>query len=780
MAPRSIGAPVAPDAFWHKPTIARPDGGTIDNVVPFTTVDVEMPGEEDISPPEDGVLHIPTEDGGVIVDFSGRPQDTGDEDDEDVDVNFDENLAERMDVFDLTRIAEELLEGIDVDLRDREEWLATRDRAIDLLGLKLDPPRTGPGGGSAPLEGMSTAKDPTLTEAVVRCQAKAIGEFLPAEGPAKIEDVGDTGDDELTELFEKDFNYFLTDTATEYVPDTKRMYAWLYFGGSSVKKVYSCPLRRRPVSESVDMQNFLVSNAATDLANADRVTHISLMRKSRFRRMVAAGVYVDIDVAPPTAPDKDRVTQKLESVEGVRSDNTRDQDQPHTIYEVLCELEIDLDRKVPSALKNARVPVPYRVTIEKDSRRILEIRRNWEPDDEQCLPDEMYVKYSFIDWIGFYGIGLLHLIGNLTLALTAMLRIGIDAGMFHNFQGGLTAKSATRQLQNDFVVGPGQFPSVDTSMIPDGDIRKAVMPLPTKDLSAGFIQMRDKVSELARQVGGTADMPVTEGRADIPVGTILALIEQATQVESAAHKGMHQSTSKEFKLLLKLFRRDPEAFWRYQRKAKKRGGTSSWDEARLLQAIENYDLVPRSDPNTPSHIHRIMRAVALIQMAEGAAAKGFTRFDLEKIYKEALKVLRYANPDQYFLPAPPPTAPDPKLIEAQAKLKTADAKTLDTQTKAQTAEQSVKEKLLGHVSDEKIATLKLAQEEVIHRADQARYGHESGLDRAKLALQAHDQAHSHALDRAGLALDATKASHDAAIAAAEVNQKANEPTEGAS
>ncbi len=775
-APRSLGSSIQPDAFWHKPTVMRPaNDAAIDNVVSIS-VDVIGGDQDDVPPPEDGILHIPTDDGGVIVDFSGKPAETGAEDDaDDADSDFDANLAEEMDEFSLGTIAEDLLEGIDVDLRSREEWLATRDRAIDLLGLKLDPPRSGPGGGSAPLEGMSTAKDPTLTEAVIRGQANAIGEFLPAEGPAKIEDVGDQPNDDLAELYEKDFNYYLTDTATEYVPDTKRMFAWCYFGGSSVKKVYQCPLRRRPVSESIDMQNFLVSNAATDLANADRVTHIFTMRRSRYRRLVAAGVYIDIDPPPATAPEKDRVTSKIEATEGVRSDSTRQEDQPYTGYEVLCELEIDIDKKVPAALKDARVPVPYRVTIEKDSRRILEIRRNWEPDDERCMQDEMYVKFSFIDWIGFYGIGLLHIIGNLTLALTAMLRIGIDSGMFNNFQGGLVAKSVTKQTQNDFVIGPGQFPPIDTSMIPDGDIRKAVMPIPSKDVSAGFLQMMDKVREFAKQVGGTADMPVSEGRADIPVGTILALIEQATKVESAVHKGMHQSTAKEFGLFAKLFRRDPESFWRHQRKAKKRGGTSTWDEAKLLQAIEDYDLVPRSDPNTPSHIHRIMRAVALIQMAEGAAAKGFTRFDMEKIYKEALTVLRYANPDQYFTPPQPSAAPDPKLIEAQAKDKTADAKALDVQTKAGTAEQNVKEKLLGHVSDEKIATLNLAKEEVIHKADQQRFAHEKDQAGKDHGLAVQDQQHRHTMDRANLAVDATKAAHDAAIATAEVNKPEPEP-----
>ena len=757
---------ISPDAFWHKPTIMRPANDPIQDIV----IDVQEGDEADAPKVDDGgALKIPTADGGVIVDFSGRMQPDGDEDG-DEDESFDANLALDMGTAELSTIAEDLLEGIDADKRSREEWIATRDRAIDLLGLKLDPPRSAPGGGAAPLEGMSTAKDPTLTDAVIRGQATAIGEFLPADGPAKIEDVGDDQQDELAEALENDFNHYLTSIATEYYPDTKRMLAWTYFGGCGVKKVYPCPLRRRPVSESVEMQDFLVSNAATDLENADRVTHIIEMRRSRYRRLVAAEYYLDVEMDPLGSAEKDRVTQKLEMVEGVRADSQRPEDQPYTFYEVVCERSDVIDNKVPKRLRKARVPAPYLITIEKDSRRIVSIYRHWKEDDEDARKRRMYVKWSYIDWIGFYGLGLLHVIGNLTLALTAMLRIGIDKGMFANFPGGVKAKGI-KQLDNDIIVGPGQFPDVDVSMIPDGDIKKAVMPLPYSDLTQGFMQLMDKVREFAKQVGGTADMPISEGRADIPVGTILALIEQSTKVESAVHKGMHVSQSEEFELLIELFREDPEALWRHKRK-KRAGSGITWDEQKLLRALDDFDLVPKSDPNTPSHLHRIMRAVALVQMAEGAATKGFTKFDMKRIYQQALTVLRYQNVDQYFTPDPPPGAapppPDPKLIDAQAKDKMADAKTLDVQTKAQTAEQNVKEKLLSHVSDEKVAATRLATEKVIHEHDREKFAKEHSL-----ATQ--DQQHQHGMDKANLAVDAAKAAHEAAISAHEATKPEPEP-----
>ncbi len=276
----------APDAFWDVPFNRRPDAGggpqptiiTIEddgNVIPFPSNN------------QDNIIHITrTEDGGAIVDLSeGKTRPQGDDE-------FSSNLAEMMDDLDLGRLSEDLLEGIDADLRSREEWIENRDRAVDLLGMKIEKPRTGPGGGSAPLSGMSTAKDPSLLEAVIRGQANAIGEFLPAEGPVKVEDVGDQDQDKLAQLLEKDFNYYLTDVATEYYPDTKQMFAWIYFGGSGFKKVYHCPLRKRPVSESVDAKDLVVSNAATDLMNADRVTHIIEMRKSEFKRMVQPGLKI--------------------------------------------------------------------------------------------------------------------------------------------------------------------------------------------------------------------------------------------------------------------------------------------------------------------------------------------------------------------------------------------------------------------------------------------------------------------------------------------------------
>jgi hypothetical protein len=756
----------APDALWQVPFKMSGAAPAADEPIVITLDDnvIDFPKLSR----DNGNAHIIyQEDGGALVDLSGGQEAKQDESE------FRANLAEFMDSLDLGRLAEDLLEGIDADLRSREEWIENRDRAVDLLGLKIEPPRTGPGGGGAPLQGMSTAKDPALLEAVIRGQANAIGEFLPAEGPAKIDDVGDVSQDELAELLEKDFNYFLTAVATEYYPDTKQMFAWMYFGGSGFKKVYNCVLRKRPVSESVDAKDLVVSNAATDLQNADRVTHIIEMRKSEFRRMVVAGVYRDEVADPaPTAMDKDRLTQKLESIEGVRSDNMRPEDQPYTIYECRCEWEIEWDRFIPKKFKGKRVPLPYCVSIEKDSRRILSIYRDWKQDDEDARRKRTFVKFSYIDWMGFYGIGLLHVMGNLTMALTAMLRISIDNGMFSNFPGGLSAKNpGQKQASNEMVAGPGQFVGVDMQGL--DDIRKVVMALPYQDIKQGFLALIEKVREVTQRVGGTADLPVTEGRADIPVGTILALIEQATKVESAVHKGMHSSFSEELELMIELFREDPEALYRFQKKAKKKGGASSWNEAKVLQALNDYDLVPRSDPNTPSHIHRVMKVVAMLQMAQSAPPG---TFNIANVYKAALEVLGYKDTTQYLAPPPNPNAPPPppnpqevmaraKLIDATAKAQTA-AGTLQVKNK----EADIKAEALKASNEQ--ANTNLARELVIH-------AHDADKDRADHELKAADlslKTQQHGLDLRNHALDASKAAHDAAVDVMEANKP--EPAAG--
>lgn len=743
-------AGIQPDAVWdvRKPKTFNPpdpdgpvstDGGA---------------GAADAFPNEEGFIKIPLPDGSMEVHFVD-PDAPGEEEGEEEETDFDDNLAEDIDGLELTRIAEMLLEGIDQDNQSREEWLATRDEGIDLLGLKIERPRSGPGGGTTgtPLQGMATAKDTTLLEAVVRGQANAIGEFLPASGPAKIEDVGDGDNQMLANNLEKNFNYWLLNVCTEYAPDTKRMFAWLYFGGSGFKKCYHHPLRRRPTSESVDPQDLIVSNAATDLQNADRVTHVTEVRQSEFRRMVMAGHFRDIAFIPPSMPDRNRVDLKLEMIEGVRAIYHRPEDTPHTLYECYCELDIEDDKYVPKKFKQFAVPMPYRVTIEKDSREILEIRRDWREEDEECRRRRTFIRYSFIDWLGFYGLGLLHLIGNLQLAITAMLRIAIDNGMFANFPGGLMAKKfGAEQTTNNINPGPGQFAAIDLAGL--DDINKAVMKLPYSDVTGGLLDLINMTREFAQRVAGTADMPVGEGKADIPVGTILAMIEQASKVESAVHKGMHQAQAEEFEVLLELLQEDPGALFRHLKKRKKNQYTNSdWNEQLAATALNDFNLVPKSDPNTPSHIHRIMKTVALLNLVQ----QNPSAFDLQKVMTEALLTLGYHNPQDYLNKDTVPKPPSADEITAQAKMKDADTKQMKALTDARTGQAELADKQADRGSQERIADKNLAKELIIHAHDR-----DVATADHSLAVAEHGQKlREHALDAATAAHEAAMDVHGA-------------------
>lgn len=662
---------------------------------------------------EDGATVTELGGGGAIVDFNAyRPR-------ERKAARFDSNLAEDMDETELASISSDLLQGIKADDDSRQEWLQTHAEGIELLGFKIESPKSGTS--SAPLEGMSTARHPLLAEACVAFQANARGELLPAQGPVKVRDdrpqkpsnpmmghnggppldggaapampapgmasqppmppqppappalaqpssipglpLPSPGQDEksdrdlLAEALEKDFNHYLTTTAQEYYPDTDRMFFSVGFGGQGVKKVYNCPLRRRPVSEAITMEDFIVSNALTDLGNAARITHRIKMRPSVLKRMQLLGVYRDIDLGAPVMPQSNPITDAKASVVGVNPQPQDPKDNDYELYECYCEL--NLDQFAPRQFKGKGLALPYRVTIERTTQKVLEVRRNWREDDKECMAREYFVEFPYLKTFGFYGIGLLHLLGNLTKTLTAVWREFVDSGMFSNFPGAIVDKRLMRQLTNQFRVPPGGAIPVDAGLAP---LKDAIMPLPYKDLGPGFAAFVQHVEELAQRLGGTANIGVGEGRQDAPVGTTLALIEQATKPIGAVLKRLHAAQSKEFQLLKDRFRDDPEAFWRFNKRPAR-----PWQKEQLIQALEDFDLVPVSDPNNPTKLHRAAKSSALQQIA--MAAPGL--LNPQKVFKRIATNLDIDNPDELLAPpmAPQPPPVDPaKMAQATAKV----------------------------------------------------------------------------------------------------------------
>ena len=626
------------DNIWNLGNVPgnRPDDAIAQDVI----IEIDNGGPSAMT--DEGIVtELP--DGSVAVDLSPKV-------DEGETKHYD-NLAMRMDQSELGRIGEQLIDAIEADDQSRAEWLQTRARGLELLGLKLEEPKGDVGSTSAPVEGMSVVRHPLLLESVLMAWANARAELLPADGPVKVKDVGQRSpqSDELADCLEKDFNFYLTKKAKEYYPDTDRMLLMTVFGGSGFKKVYMDPMRRRPVSESIDAQDLIVNNAATDLANAGRITQRIKMRPAIMKRMKFLGVYRDVELTPPT-PQNTVVDLKEANIEGIDIQSTRQEDREHTIYECYCEL--DLDRFAPRHLRNKGLLLPYRVTIDKDSREILELRRNWDEDNEDCDPRTTFVHYPYIRGFGLYGWGLLHLLGNSASALTAAWREALDTGMFANFPGFLVAKLAARQQTNEMRVAAGSGVVVDTQGMP---INQAVMPLPYKDITPGLLGMMDKVTQAAQRVGGAAEIKVGEGKQDAPVGTTIALIEQATKVESAVHKNMHQAQSEEFELLLDLFREEPEAFWR----GNKRPATD-WDKERFLAAVETYGIVPVADPNTPSHLHRLMKATAVKQLQAASPAL----YDPKADDLQVLKIMGWENPESLFAPPTMPAAQPPEIGRA--------------------------------------------------------------------------------------------------------------------
>jgi hypothetical protein len=631
--------------------------------------------EEEADVPEfdqDGaLLRIDHGDGSITVSLDGKP--IGDSEEKGPSGWFD-NLVDDISDMELGSIAEDLLRGIDDDLMSRKEWVEDRAQGMKLLGLKIELPGIQGSNDGAPVEGMSKVRHPLLQEAVLRFQANARSEMLPTDGPVKIRDDGNSSSanrDRMADAFEKDFNHYLTSTATEYYPDTDRMFLLLGFGGTSFKKVYYCPLRNRPVSESVDADDLIVNNSATDLSNARRVTHRVYLKPSTVKRLQILGVYRDVELATPLLTSPDSVQEAKAAQQGISTDTMNPDDRDREIYEVYCELDIPgFEHKYKG--KPSGLEIPYRVTIDASSRQILSIVRNYNEETAE-MPEmrKTFVKYTFVPGFGFYDIGLLHVLGNTTNAVTAAWRELLDAGMYANFPGFLISDTGSRQNTNVFRIPPGGAAQVKTGGQP---IQQAVMPLPYKEPSTALMSLTENIATTGMRLGGTSEMQVGEGRADAPVGTTLAMIEQATKVLNSVHKRMHAAQAEEFSLLRDCFREHPESFWERNRKP-----TVEWNPQLLMAALDDVELVPQADPNTASHAQRVMKIMALKQLQAASPQL----YDPIAVDKAALRAIGWSNPEQFLKPEAERNQPPPELLKGIEDLKIAkqkaDADTLRAQ-----------------------------------------------------------------------------------------------------
>lgn len=654
-------------------------------------VTVVADGDEPDMPEFDdngSILRIDHGDGSISVSLDGKPISESEEDNG--PERWFDNLVDKISDMELGKIAEELLRGISDDLISRKEWVEDRAQGMKLLGFKIEMPGIQGSNDGAPVEGMSKVRHPLLQEAVLRFQANARSEMLPTDGPVKIRDDGNSSSkerDEMANAFEKDFNHYLTSTATEYYPDTDRMFLLLGFGGTSFKKVYFCPLRNRPVSESVDADDLIVNNSATDLSNARRVTHRVYLKPSTVKRLQILGVYRDVELATPSVTSPDSVQEAKAAQQGISTESLNPDDRDREIYEVYCELDVPgFEHKYKG--KPSGLEIPYRVTIDVSSREILSIVRNYDEETKE-LPEarKTFVKYTFVPGFGFYDLGLLHVLGNTTNAVTAAWRELLDAGMYANFPGFLISDTGSRQNTNIFRIPPGGAAQVKTGGQP---IQQAIMPLPYKEPSQALMALTDNIAATGMRLGGTSEMQVGEGRADAPVGTTLAMIEQATKVLNSVHKRMHSAQAEEFTLLRDCFREHPESFWERNRKP-----TYQWNPELLMKALDDVELVPQADPNTSSHAQRVMKIMALKQLQ--AASPGL--YDAVAVDEAALRAIGWSNPEQFLKPKGERDQPPPELLKGIEEIKIAhqkaDADTMRAQADMLKAQQGNPQKGLS-------------------------------------------------------------------------------------
>jgi hypothetical protein len=658
------------------------------------------------------------------------------------------NLVDVLDQNEVARIGDEVWRGVTADIASRREYMEMTAEAIRMLGLRLEPPRSDAGGSGAPLEGMSTVRHPLLLEACLGFQSDFRGEMLPADGPVKVRNdatapsgvpeevvrfavqamatagviapenvdtavqavmaaneagMGHNGGpaldmgDELAADLEKDLNHFLTNTATEYYPDTDQMAFVVGLLGCAFKKVFNCPLRRRPVSESISSKDLIVDAGVTDTANAPRVTHEMEKLKDDILKLMEAGVYAEGRISQPLYV-QNPVQEAVAEAQGYDRSAQRPEDKPHTVWECYTKLNIrGLDDGAPgngggfTDDGEIRVPRPYKVSMDRDSRQVFEIRRDWMPGDKDFAARRTFVKYSFAPVLSFYGIGLMHILGNTTMALTAGWRLMLDSMMFSNFPGFLYVDVLGKQLTNIFRVAPGAGVPIQTGGQPIGNM---ISPLPYKGPQPAGLSLLDNVAQAAARVGSRPNVPTGEGVQNAPVGTVMANIIEATKLTGAVFKRLHAAQAEEFGLIAERLREDPEAFWRHNKKPARQ-----WDEATLLAALDDYDLVPAADPNTPSMLHRVMQRMAVFQMALQTppgvfkvvptaewVLRGMGVTSTDSLLNtqeefEAFQAQQAAAAGGAGAKPPDPQATQAKMMQAQASIATAQARAKEADAK---------------------------------------------------------------------------------------------------
>ena len=565
-----------------------------------------------------------------------------------VDIPFEENLAEYLDPATLNEISSELLSSYQDDVDSRENWYETFRDGLELLGIENDPR-------SEPFEGASGVYHPLLAEAATHFQAQAYKELLPANGPVDTKIMGASNDPKAMQANRvKDFmNFQLMYKMEEYDPEMDQMLFYLPLAGSSFKKCYYDPTMGRVVSRFIKAEDLVVPYTATDLHTSPRITHRMTMTENDLRKLQLSGFYTDEEMSRPSySEQEDPVQQKIDEIDGV-SRTGRQAD--YTLLEFHAELDIEGFEHTDKNGEATGLAIPYIITICKDNNRVLSVRRNYVENDPMRKKIEYFTHYKFLPGLGFYGFGLIHMIGGVTKSATAILRQLIDAGTLANLPAGFKARGLNIQRSDD-PVQPGEWRDVDT---PGGTIRDAFMPLPFKEPSPALAQLMGVLVESGQRFAAVMDNQTGDANSNAPVGTTVALLEKGQKVISAIHKRLHYAQRSEFKILKRLFGEYLPPEYPYQvQGAQQTVFATDFDNS--------VDVIPVCDPNIFSTTQRIILAQTQLQMAQSAPQI----HNMKEAFRKMYIALNIKDIDDILLPDMAPAPKDPVQENMDALLGT--------------------------------------------------------------------------------------------------------------
>ena len=555
---------------------------------------------------------IETEDGGMIIDFQPASSQKEDSD-------FNSNLTEYIDDNELEKLGSKLISDYSSDRDSRKDWEEAYIKGLDQLGLKIEERTT-------PWAGACGVFHPMLSEAVIRFQSQSITEMFPAQGPVRTRIVG-----KLTEEKEKQaqrvedyLNYMLTYEMSEYRTETEKMLFSLPLAGSAFRKVYYDPNMGRPCSIFVPAEDVVVNYGASDLATCERTTHVMRKSTNEIRKMQVNGFYRDVDLPEPES-NYSEINKKYDEITG--ESNTFNYDDRHTVLEMLVDLDLDGFEDTNESGEETGIALPYVAALDYPSGKILSIRRNWYEDDEAKMRRMHFVHYQYLPGIGFYGFGLIHMVGGLAKSATSILRQLVDSGTLSNLPGGLKARGL-RIKGDDTPIMPGEFRDVD---VPGGAIRDNITFLPYKEPSATLYQLLQNIVEEGRRFASISDMKISDMNNQAPVGTTLALLERNQKVMSAVQARLHASMRKEFDILVNIIKDFTNPAYPYE-----------MDEEEFIKSEdfdERVDVLPVSDPNAATMAQRIMQYQAAMQLAQAAPQM----YNLPELHRQMLEVLGIRN-----------------------------------------------------------------------------------------------------------------------------------------